>query len=114
MTRHPLFTPDWPRYAIATHIAFWAASALLLAAFAAGFAGLVAGQPVIWLLYVWLVMGCLMGVSALASGKIYIANQVFAKKPTTGWAARAVGFVVMGCTGLLILFLHGLMSIRGG
>ncbi|MGL5361930.1 MAG: hypothetical protein ACRDBH_03560 [Bosea sp. (in: a-proteobacteria)] len=96
-----------------THIAFWSVSAIGLAALAANLFGFGPREYILWLFFAWIVTGFLMGVSALASGKIYIGNQVFSKEPTTGWVARMVGAVLFVSVGLLMWFFFGLLFIVG-
>jgi hypothetical protein len=114
MPPHPLFTADWPRYAIAAHISFWIASGLLLVALAAALLGLASGQTTVSLFLLWASAGLLLSVSAIFSGKLYVGNQVFSATPTTGTAARIRGLVIAAMTGALLLFGYSLTFIRGG
>ena len=109
----PLFTADWPRYAVAAHVVFWVWSALFLAGLIGGFAKLVPGQIVGWLFCIEIVTALILGASAVCSGKLYAGRQVFARTPATGWPARIAGtFVVLG-TAALILFAYGLSQVHG-
>ena len=111
---HGLFTPDWPRYAILAHLAFWLSSAALVAAIAAGAAGLVPGRVGIFLFVIWLFSALLFGGAALMSGKVYVGKQVFARVPTTGLPARMVGGFVVAAAGALLLFGYMLTTVHSG
>lgn len=109
----PLFTPDWPRYAVAAHVVFWSSSALLLIGIIAGVAGAVRADYVLWLLAVWISTVFIVGVAALFSGKLYVSGQVFTRTPTTGWAARVYGAFVAVSAAVLMLLAYGVTHMRG-
>jgi hypothetical protein len=44
MPSQPIFSPDWPRYAVAAHVLFWIVSTLFLASCLAGYLGMIGGQ----------------------------------------------------------------------
>lgn len=109
----PLFTPDWPRYAILAHLASWLSSAALVAAIAAGAAGLVSASVAIFVFVVWLFTALLLGGAALMSGKVYLSGQVFARVPTTGLPARMVGGFLVAAAGALLFFGYALTTMNG-
>lgn len=108
MPSRSTFTPDWPRYAVVAHVLFWSVSAFFLASCLAGYAGLVGGQIVVSLFWVTIIAAFLLGVAAVASGRLYVGNQVFSRTPLTGWPARLWGLVVSASTVLLMLFAYAL------
>lgn len=110
--RRPLFTSDWPRYAIAAHIVFWLTSAVFLLTCAGAIAGLVRVERAFFMLAIWIVASLLVGASALFSGRLYMGNQVFPREPTTGWAARVVGAFLFLAAAVLLLFGYGLLMVR--
>lgn len=109
-----LFDSSWPRYAIAGHRVFWAASSLLVAGCIGAFAGLISGQTFVWLFWSELAASFLLGMAAIFSGKLYVGIQVLTRTPLNGWTARAVGFFVSASAATLILFAYALSFIRGG
>ncbi len=109
----PLFTPDWPRYAILAHLAFWLSSAALVAAIAAGAAALVSASVGIFIFITWLFTAFSLGCAALISGRIYVGNQIFTRTPTTGAPARTVGGFVAGSAGALLFFGYALTTMNG-
>lgn len=109
----PLFTADWPCYAIAAHISFWAASALMVASGLAALAGLTHPQFFILFLYMWVLAGFGLGISTVFSAKLYVGNQVFARGPTTGWPARLIGVVLSAAIGFLMLFAYAITGMHG-
>lgn len=109
-----LFDSAWPRYAIASHIAFWASSFFLVAACLGSFAALIHSQIIIWLFWLWLATSFQLGVTAMLSGRLYVGNQVFSRTPLKGWPARAVGGITSILASALIVFAYSLTFIRGG
>jgi hypothetical protein len=108
-----LFTADWPRYAVAAHIAFWGSAAVSLVTGCGAIAGLFPSRIALWSLGSAVIAGFVLGVSALTSGRLYVGNQVFDRTPTTGWAARLCGaFISLGAAGL-IFFAYALTQMRG-
>ena len=109
----PLFSADWPRYAVAAQIAFWASSALFLAGCIAGFAGFASAQAISPLFFIWILTAIIVGATAVCSGMLYIGKQVFARTPTTGWSARIAGaFAAVGGTAI-IAFAYLLSQAHG-
>lgn len=109
----PLFSSDWPRYAIAAHIVFWAASALMIVTGLAAFAGLVSRQLFIWFLWLWIISGLALSLAAAYSAKLYVGDQVFKRTPTTGWSARLIGILLSAGIGLLFLYVYALTGMHG-
>jgi hypothetical protein len=109
----PIFTSDWPSYAVTAHIVFWTSSALLAAGCIGGFAKLVSAQVIVGLLWIEIGAGFLLGAAAMCSGMLYVGNQVFARTPTTGWPARIAGAFVLVGTSALLFFAYGLTQVRG-
>ena len=107
------FTSDWPRYAVAAHVVFWGVAALFLASCLAGYAGLVGGQIVLSLFWGTIIGTFLLGVAGAASGRLYVGNQVFSRKPLTGWPARVWGLVVSAAASLIMFFAYALMQLGG-
>lgn len=108
----PLFSSDWPRYAIASHVVFWLTSAVFLLTCVGAIAGLMRAERAFFMLAIWLVSGVLVGASALFSGRLYIGNQVFSREPTTGWSAKVFGALILLSAGALFLFGYGLSTVR--
>lgn len=111
--RRPLFTSDWPRYAIAAHVVFWLTSAVFLTSGIASLAGAIRTERSFFMFALWIVTVALVGAAAVCSGKLYSGNQVFSREPTTGWPARGLGAVVFLAAAALIIFGYGLTQVRG-
>jgi hypothetical protein len=112
---NPVFSAEWPKYAVAAHVLFWAVSACLVAGLVLALTtDLALAHINISLFLLVLVSNLAMGVSAACSGLLYCGNQVFARTPMTGWRARATGIAVALASGGLILFGYALTTIRGG
>jgi hypothetical protein len=107
----PIFTADWPRYAKAVHIVFWATSALLLLACAGAYAGIVPAALALTLFIGWLVAVLLMGGAAVCSGKLYRGDQVLRRQPMTGLSARIAGAMVALAALTLLFFAYGLSQL---
>lgn len=114
MPLRSLFDADWPRYAVSAHVLFWSSSAAFLLSCLGGYAGLIGGQIVITLFWLWIAAGLLLGLAATFSGKIYIGNQVFRRSPLTGWVARTAGVVVSAMAAVIMLMAYLLLHLRGG
>jgi hypothetical protein len=107
----PLFTADWPRYAVAAHILFWATSALLFCAILAACAKVFSFGPAAILFLAWILSGSILGAAAACSGKLYTGDRVFSRKPITGWPARIAGTLALLSTAILLVFAYGLMQM---
>lgn len=107
----PLFTSDWPRYAIAAHIVFWLTSAVFLLTCVGAIAGLMRAERAFVMLAIWLVSCAFIGASALFSGKLYSGHQVFSRAPMTGWSARVLGALVLLSSATILLLGYGLLSV---
>ena len=111
----PVFSAQWPLYAVAAHLVFWAASGCLLFGLTLSICtSLGSAQANIYLFVFFMVACFLLGVSAIFSGLIYRGNQVFAREPTTGWRAHVAGSAIALSSGGLMLFAYALTTIRGG
>jgi hypothetical protein len=96
-TRQPVFTPDWPAYAVAAHMAFWVTTALMTFGWFGAAYRIVEPHVAIKLFFVWLAATAALGLSAMASGKLYRATNVFSRKPFVGRPAKlSGGFVFLG------------------
>ena len=113
INRNPLFTADWPRYAMAAHIVFWAVSAVFLASCAGAVAGILPAGTALFLFAIWMVTAGLLGTAAACSGKLYVGNQVFSRTPLTGWPARLAGGLVSAGATSLILFGYAITFLGG-
>jgi hypothetical protein len=109
MAKGPVFTPEWPRYAVLAHIVFWGVSALFLLSCIAGYAGLIGGQIVIILFWLFFVSGFALCLSSVFSGRLYVGNQVFARQPLIGWAARLTGIALTPLFAFVMWFVYGLL-----
>ncbi len=109
MAKGPVFTPEWPRYAVWAHVVCWTVSALFLLSCVAGYGGLIGGQVVISLF--WLTIASAFGLSLAAafSGRLYVGNQVFSRRPIVGWVARSVGVILAAVTAFIMFFAYGLL-----
>jgi hypothetical protein len=83
------FTLDWARYA-----------------------GIVGGRIVLWLFWAFMFSALLLTLSAVASGRLYVGNQVFRRMPLTGWAARSVGLLITGLVLFNMWFFYGLLHFH--
>jgi hypothetical protein len=111
MPSQPIFSPDWPRYAVAAHILFWIVSMLFLASCVAGYLGMIGGQIALSLFWGAIVAAFLFGLAAIASGRMYVGNQVFRRRPLNGVSARLYGLAVSAGAALLLWFAYGLMQL---
>ncbi|PPD07827.1 MAG: hypothetical protein CTY28_08335 [Hyphomicrobium sp.] len=91
----PIFTADWPPYAIAAHIIYWLASAVLLGACAAFYFQIVPAGKLALSLILWFVSLSIYGAAAACSGRHYTVFRVFYRKPINGWRARVNGIVCL-------------------
>jgi hypothetical protein len=107
----PIFTADWPFYAKAAHVLFWATSALFLAACVAAVLKALPAQIAIVLFFVWIISGSMLGAAAACSGKLYTGDRVFSRKPITGWPARIAGMLALLPTAALLILAYGLTQI---
>ena len=111
--RRPLFPADWPRYAVVAHIAFWATSVIFLAGCLGAVARLVPTGAALLMFQLWIAAAALLGAAALYSGKLYAANQVFARTPLTGWSARIAGGFVLAGAVTIIFFGYAITQTHG-
>ena len=113
VNRRPIFTEDWPRYAVAAHIAFWATSGIFLACCLGAVARLVPTGAALLMFQLWIAAAGLLGAAALYSGKLYVGNQVFARRLLTGWSARTAGGFVFAGALVIIFFGYAITQIHG-
>jgi hypothetical protein len=108
------FDSTWPRYAVVAHVLFWGISATFIISCILGYAGMMQGQMVITLFWLWILSAFVLGFSAILSAKLYHGNQVFRRAPMQDMSARIIGFVVAAAAALLMFFAYGLFNFRGG
>ena len=111
MPRGPVFTPDWPRYAMIVHVLHWLVSALFVLGCVAGYIGLIGGQAVISLFWLTMVSAFALGCVAAFSGRLYVGNQVFSRRPLVGWPARIAGMICVALVGFIMFFAFGLLHL---
>jgi hypothetical protein len=111
MPKRPVFTPEWPLYAVMAHIFFWGVSALFILSCIAGYAGLIGGQAVVSLFWLTIVSAFALGLTAAFSGCLYVGNQVFSRRPMLGWAARSAGMIFAALAAFLMFFAYGLLHM---
>jgi hypothetical protein len=110
----PIFSSDWPRYAVAAQIAFWATSALFIASFIGAMVSIVPAGAALFAFILLVGTIPILGLAALFSGKLYFGNQVFVRSPFTGVSARLVGAFMSVGGSVAFTFIFGVMQIRGG
>ena len=111
MQKAPVFTPGWPLYAVIAHVFTWSISTLLILASIAGYAGIVGGITVISLIGMTILSGFALSLSAVFSGRLYIGNQLFSRKPLLGVPARLAGIFLTGLFAFIAYFFYGLMLL---
>ena len=109
MPGKPVFTPEWPLYSVIAHIAFWGVSAIFILSCIAGYAGLIGGQVVISLFWLTIVSVFALGLTAAFSGRLYVGNQVFSRKPMIGQIARLAGLIYAALAAFVMFFAYGLL-----
>lgn len=109
MPRSPVFTPDWPLYAVMAHVVFWSVSTLFALSCITGYAGLIGGQVIIALFWLFFVSGFALCLSGVFSGRLYIGNQVFSRRPLVGWPARLTGMALTPIFAFVMWFVYGLL-----
>lgn len=107
MARRPVFTPEWPRYAVTAHVVFWSASTLFVISCIAGYAGLIGGQVAIFLFWPFIGSALALCLSGVFSGRLYFGNQVFSRRPMVGWVARLTGMVFAAIVTFVMFFAYG-------
>ncbi len=109
MPKGPIFTSEWPRYAVVAHVVFWSVSALFFLSCLAGYGGLIGGQVVVALFWVTIVSAFALSLAAAFSGRLYVGNQVFSRRPIIGWVARSLGVTFAALTAFIMIFAYGLL-----
>lgn len=111
MAKKPVFTPDWPFYAVAAHVVLWIVSTLFILSWPVAYVGYVGGQTVITLFWLTIVSALVVGISAAFSGRLYVGNQVLWRTPMVGWSARLAGMIFAGLTIFIMFFAYGISQI---
>jgi hypothetical protein len=109
MPKGPVFTPEWPRYAVVAHVVFWSVSALFILGCIAGYGGLIGGQVVIFLFWMLMASAFALCLAAAFSGRLYIGNQVFSRRPLVGWVARSAATILAALIAFVAFFAYGLL-----
>ena len=109
MPKGPVFTPDWPRYAVVAHVVFWSVSALFILGCIVGYGGSIGGQVVIWCFWMMIASAFALCLAAALSGRLYVGNQVFSRRPLVGWVARSAAMILAALIAFLTFFAYGLL-----
>jgi hypothetical protein len=107
----PVFTEEWPRYAVVAHVLFWATSALFFGACAAAFFKALPFEVAVMLFLAWVISVSILGIAAACSGKLYRGDQVLSRTPMTGLSARIAGTMATLSALILLVFAYGLTQI---